>query len=87
MHRNPESIMDMLDYFRKGLDSGWVCRSAVRLSVDRGRVVRFRPGQEICLGDYRYEGTDMVLALDRLLGPQAAWAAERPQSISAALTT
>jgi hypothetical protein len=77
--------MDMLNYFRKGLDSGWVCRSAVRLTVDRGRVVRFRPGQVIYIGDYRYEGMDMVLALDRRAGPGPVLAVERPQSISAAL--
>jgi hypothetical protein len=77
--------MDMLNYFRKRLGSGWVCRCAVRLTMDNGRVVRFRPGQAIYTGDYRYEGKDMVVALDLLLGSQTAWAEERPQSIRAAM--
>jgi hypothetical protein len=77
--------MDLLDYFRKGVDAGWVCKCAVRLAVNGGRTIRFRPGQVIYTGDFRVDGIDMVLALDMLAGPQAAAQQDRPQSISAAL--
>ena len=77
--------MELFDYFRKGADAGWVCKCAVRLTVDGGRLVRFRPGQAIYTGDYRVQGMDMVLALDMLAGPAATMEQERPQSIGAAL--
>ena len=77
--------MTLLNSFRKGVDAGWVCRCAVRLTMNGGRVVRFRPGQVIYTGDYRYEGMDLVLALDIMAGPASAIFEERPQSIGAAL--
>ena len=77
--------MDLLDYFRKGVDAGWVCKRAAKLAVDGGRTVRLRPGQVIYTGDFRIQGQDLALLLDMLLGPANAIFEERPQSISAAL--
>lgn len=77
--------MDLLDYFRKGTDAGWVCKRSGRLVLDNGRAVRLRPGQVIYTGDFRFQGADLALTLDRLLGSQIVWDNERPQSIRAAL--
>jgi hypothetical protein len=78
--------MDLLDYFRKGIDAGWVCKRSGRLTIDGGREVRLRPGQVIYTGDFRYQGQDLALTLDLLLGEEVQWDNERPQSISAALS-
>lgn len=75
--------MELLDYFRKGADAGWVCKRGGRLVLDNGRAVRLRPGQVIYTGDFRYQGTDLALALDQLLGKTQD--EERAQSIQAAL--
>ncbi len=77
--------MDLLEYFRKGTDAGWVCKRSLRLALDNGRVARLRPGQVIYTGDFRTQGADLALTLDRLLGPQSVSDNERPQSIGAAL--
>lgn len=77
--------MDLLDYFRKGTDAGWVCKLSGKLRLDNGREVRLRPGQVIYTGDFRYQGMDLALRLDMLLGSEAAWD-ERPQSIRAAIS-
>ncbi len=76
--------MDLLDFFRKGADAGWVCKRAARLTLD-GRVVRLRPGQAIYTGDFRYQGTDLALTLEMLLGSLEVWDDERPQNIGAAM--
>jgi len=78
--------MDLLDFFRKGADAGWVCKRAARLTLD-GRIVRLRPGQAIYTGDFRYQGTDLAVTLEMLLGSLEVWDDERPQSISEAMTT
>jgi len=77
--------MGLLDYFRKGTDAGWVCKRSGMLTLDNGKMVRLRPGQVIYTGDFRYQGADLALTLDMLLGPQKIWDDERPQSIRAAL--
>jgi hypothetical protein len=77
--------MDLLNFFRRGADAGWVCKRAAKLTVDSGRTVRLRPGQVIYTGDFRFHGQDLALALDMLLGPMATMGLERPQSIGAAL--
>ncbi len=76
--------MDLLDFFRKGADAGWVCKRAARLTLD-GRTARLRPGQAIYTGDFRYQGQDLALTLDMLLGSLDVWDDERPQSIGAAM--
>ena len=76
--------MQLLDFFRKGADAGWVCKRAARLTLD-GKLVRLRPGQVIYTGDFRYQGNDLALTLDMLLGSLEVWDDERPQSIGAAM--
>jgi hypothetical protein len=78
--------MNLLDFFRKGADAGWVCKRAARLTLD-GKTVRLRPGQVIYTGDFRYHGADLALTLDMLLGSLEMWDDERPQSISAAMAS
>lgn len=77
--------MDFLDYFRKGLDSGWVCKRAGTLTLDNGKTVRLRPGQVIYTGDFRYQGADLALTLDSMLSDDILPVTERPQSLSAAV--
>jgi hypothetical protein len=77
--------MDFLDYFRKGLDAGWVCKRAATLTLDNGKAVRLRPGQVIYTGDFRFKGADLALTLDSLLDDCPPPATERPQSLSAAV--
>jgi len=77
--------MDLLDFFRKGADAGWVCKRVAWLTLD-GKTVRLRPGQAIYTGDFRYQGEDLALTLEMLLGPLHMWDDERPQSINAAMT-
>ncbi len=78
--------MDLLEHFRKGLGSGWVCTSGMRITLDNGKTIRLRPGQAIYTGDFRYQGADLALMLDMLAGSPPAGLAERPQSIRAAIT-
>jgi hypothetical protein len=80
-----EGIMNLHDFFRKGTHAGWVCTRSLSLPLQNGAQTRFRPGQEIYTGDYRWQGADLVLTLDRLLGPGMDWIPDRPQSLSAAL--
>ncbi|HYP63120.1 MAG TPA: hypothetical protein VEQ16_04495 [Acidocella sp.] len=77
--------MDLLDYFRRGLDAGWVCKRAARLTLDNGKTVRLRPGQVIYTGDFRYQGSDLALTLDQLIGDNPAWTMERPQNLREAV--
>ena len=50
-----------------------------------GRAARLRPGQVIYTGDFRYQGADLALTLDALLGEELSWEQERPQNIRAAM--
>ena len=76
--------MDLLDYFRKGAGAGWVCKRTGKMELN-GRMVRLRPGQVIYTGDFRYQGADLALTLDALLGEELSWEQERPQNIRAAM--
>lgn len=57
---------NLISHFRRGADDRWVCKFALQISTENGRIQSFRVGQTVHPGEYNYDGEDLVAGLDRI---------------------